>query len=432
MSVELTRSLQAAVICSVTLGLFTQSTASHAVTMNGLKGDGFSPIYGTYAPAGNCSHQPRIVIDADGMVFEAANRKVAVNRLEYGASFFGMGYEGTAMAFFPFPTSSGDAGPILMLVNDDEKTGALRVESNAEPDQRLDPFHAAIVGIYQRCAGTARSVSSAAPSKPTAVATTPLEWTNLTESVGKYPGDYSKDNIDPFEQGAIAAALRVLLGPKITVLKTNLSAVGPLQREGNVYSLVGNAPHRGGEDQAYILIDAAKRAVQVGLWEKGKLTTYAPKSGRLDATSDVRTMLSHSPRETANAAPGTPWELLPVKGRAPVAYVEAAASPSITSLSLYCENGRPYAAMLLSKAAAGTKITLTWNFAGRLVNVPVSRATNDGTYWVGAIAGTALISQLVVQTGTVDLRINGRQEGQASLANAVPVLRTALRQCVAM
>src|SRR3546814_3995783 len=89
----------------------------------------------------------------------------------------------------------------------------------------------------------------------------------------------------------------------MSVLKTNLATVGPLERQGNLYYIFGNAPHRGGEDQAYVLIDATKQAVQVGLWEKGKLTVYAPASGRLPEPANIRAMMVNSPGEMANPAP---------------------------------------------------------------------------------------------------------------------------------
>lgn len=275
---------------------------------------------------------------------------------------------------------------------------------------------------------TANGVPTAA--QQIAMTGTPVEWTNLPALVGRYPGEYSKENIDPFDKGAVAAAIRQLLGAKMPVLKTNLSTVGPLERYGNIYYLSGNAPHRGGEDQAYLLIDPVKRVVQIGLWEKGKLTVYAPPGGRLPEPPDIRKLLANSPGEKAVAAPGTPWELLPVQGRSPAAYVEAAASPNITSLSLYCENGRPYMAVLLNKPAAGTRLTMSWNFAGRLVNLPVQRGNNEGSYWIGAVAGTPLVQHLMTQQGTALLRIDGRLEGEASLANAPAVLRSSLRPCV--
>ncbi|MFA7440990.1 MAG: hypothetical protein WCZ66_08460 [Sphingomonadaceae bacterium] len=401
-----------------------------AISINGLKD--FADIHGSYARGGDCSREPRVTIGDAGMRFQANGRTVQAARMEYAASFFGMQYEGITQAFFPFPRNDSDMGPVLIFVNEDEKRGQLRIESNVEAGQRLDPFHAALVGNYQLCAGTGSNVPAPAAATPAPVAGTPLEWNNLSALVGRYPGSYSRDNIDPFDKGAIAAALRAALGPKMAVLKTNLSAVSPLERQGNFYYMMGNAPHRGGEDQAYVLIDGAKRAVQVGLWEKGKLTVYAPPGGRLPEPPAIRKMLVNSPGETAHAAPGTLWEVVPMQGRAPIAYVEPAASPSITSLSLYCENGRPYMAMLLGKPGAGPRSVFTWNFAGQLVNIPVQRANNAGTYWVGGIADTPLLQHLMTRKDMVYLRINGRLEGEASLANAPAVLRTAMRQCVRM
>lgn len=403
------------------------STGAQAIPTNGLKE--FRHIHGSYAPGGDCSREPRVTINNAGMTFRAGGRTVQTTRLEFAASFFGARYEGNILVFYPFPRG-GDMGPVFLYVNDEEKPGALRIVSEPAPDQRADPFHTALAGRYQLCAGTGSAVAPPAATAPTTVAGTPLEWNNLTSMVGRYPGSYARDNIDLFDRGGIAAALRAALGGKMAVLKTNLNVVGPLERQGNLYYIMGNAPHRGGEDQAYVLIDAAKRAVQVGLWEKGKLTVYAPASGRLPEPPDIRRMLGNSPGERANAAPGTPWEVLPVRGRAPAAYVEAAASPSIVSLTLYCENGRPYMAMLLNKPAAGPRITMTWNFAGRLVNIPVQRANNAGTHWVGGITGTPLLQHLMTQRDMVYLRINGRLEGEASLANAPTVLRTTMRQCV--
>lgn len=289
-----------------------------------------------------------------------------------------------------------------------------------------------LTGIFSAIAVLAGSPATAVALEEAQVLGTPLEWTNLADLVGRYPGSYSKENIDFLERGAIAAALRSALGAKMTVLGTNLSTVGPLERYGNIYYIYGNAPHRGGEDQAYILIDASRKQVQVGLWEKGKLTVFAPASGRLPEPPDIRKFLANSPGESANSAPGTPWELLPVRGRAPVAFVEAAASTSIVSVTAYCEQGRPYMAMLLNRPVAGAHLTLTWNFAGRIVNVPVQRANDAGTYWVGGLAGTPLLQQLRSEKDMAYLRIDGRSEGEVSLVNAPGILREAMRSCVSL
>lgn len=420
---------------SFVFGALMLSTAAQALSVNGLKGQGVDHIYGSYAHNGDCSQEPRVTINDAGMAFTSGGRTVQATRLEYAVSFFGMSYDGISLAFFPFPKSNGDMGPVLLHANYDEKPGVLHIEADAEPGQRLDPFHASLTGDYQLCAGTGSKTASTASAGTAAtapVAGTPVEWTNLAGLVDRYPGSYSRDNIDLFGKGAVAAALRAALGTKMAVLEENLSTVGPLQREGGLYYVIGNAPHRGGEEQAYVIIDPARRKVQVGLWEQGRLTVFAPGSGRLPEPREVREMLARSPSEQANAAPGTPWEVLPVDGRTPVAYVEAAASPSITSFTLYCENGRPYMAMLLNKPANGARSTVTWNFAGRLVNIPVQRANNAGTYWVGGITGTQLIPLLMAQKDMAYLRIDGRLEGQASLDNAPAVLRATLRRCASL
>jgi hypothetical protein len=414
---------------AVAASVLMVAASAHAVTINGLQGSGFEHIYGSYAPGGDCAREPRVTIGDAGMTFRATGRTVTAARVEYAASFFGGAYEGDALAFFPFPRGDSDFGPVLMFVNED-RTGTVRIEAEAGPGQRLDRFRAALAGTYQLCPGTGSGVTASTVAEAVSVPGTPLEWTTLTGLVGRYPGNHAENNNDLFHRGAIAAALRTALGEKILVLETNLSTVTPLQRQGNLYYITGNAPHRGGEDQAYVLIDAAKRAVQVGLWEQGRLTVYAPASRRLPEPVEIREMLARSPGETAIAAPGTPWEILPVQGRAPVAYVEAAASPNITSITLYCENGRPYMAMLLNKQRTGTRSRMTWNFAGRLVDIPVQRADNAGTYWVGDIAGTLLIEHLLMHKDVAHLRIDGRLEGEASLVNATEALRATLRQCV--
>lgn len=423
---------------SAALALYTAAithvSSAQAVTLSAFKGQGMEGIYGSYAPGGDCSKEPRLTIGDRGITFRTNGREVTPPRVEYAASFFGQAYEGITQVFFPFMVSDNDLGRVIMFVDDDEKRGVIRFEADLAPGQRADPFHTAFTGskLFTLCKGSrpaSAASSAAAPATPESPAT-PAEWANLASLAGKYPGSRGAEMIDLFDRGSIAAALKAHLGAKFAVLKTNLSVVTPLERAGNLYFLSGNAQHQGGIDQAYVILDPANRAVQVGLWERGKLTVYPPANGRrLPVTPQIKAMLDSSPPETAIPLPGTPWELVPVQGRAPIAYVSAAASPNIESLSLYCQNGRPYMAMLLTKAAAGNALTVTWNFAGGLINIPAQRANNVGTQWIGAVSGTQLIPMLMKQTGTVMLRINGRGEGEASLANSGAVLRTALRDC---
>ena len=407
---------------------------AQALPLSNLEGQGLDHIFGSYAPGGDCSKEPRVVIDQNGMLFRAKGREVKPQRVEYALTFMGPSYEGITAVFFPFPVSKNDYGRVIMFVNDGEKPGVIRFDPDLPPGGRPDPFHAAFTngGLFTLCKGSAPAGTHPPPGPEAAVAVQgiPAEWNNLTNLVGKYPGEYSKDNIDIFDKGAVAATLKTLLGPKMAVFQKNLSAVSPLQRAGRYYYLSGNAPHQGGVEQAYLMIDPARREVQVGLWERGKLTIYSPPSGaRLPVAPDIKKMLDNSPPETAVPLPGTPWEVVPVQGRAPIAYVSAAASPNIESLSLYCEGGKPFMAMLLNKPATIDMMTMTWNFSGRLVNIPVQRANAGGTQWIGGVSGTELVPLLMQQRGTVMLRINGRLEGEASLDNSAAALRSTLRGC---
>lgn len=407
---------------------------AQALPLSNLERQGVDHIFGSYAPGGDCSKEPRVVIDQNGMLFRARGREVKPQRVEYALTFMGPSYEGITAVFFPFPVSSNDYGRVIMFVNDDEKPGVIRFDADLPPGGRPDPFHAAFTngGPFTLCKGSAPAGTPPPPRPEAAVAVQgiPAEWNNLAGLVGKYPGEYSKDNIDIFDKGAVAATLKTLLGPKMAVFQRNLSAVSPLQRAGRYYYLSGNAPQQGGVEQAYVMIDPARREVQVGLWERGKLTVYSPASGsRLPVAPDIKKMLDNSPPETAVPLPGTPWEVVPVQGRAPIAYVSAAASPNIESLSLYCEGGKPFMAMLLNKPATANTMTMTWNFSGRLVNIPVQRANAGGTQWIGSVSGSDLVPLLMQQRGTVMLRINGRLEGEASLDNSAAVLRSTLRGC---
>ena len=420
-------------LAGTTLSAFVIA-AAQALPLSDLKDQGVDQIFGSYAPGGDCSSEPRVVIDQNGMLFRANGREVRPERVEYALTFLGPSYDGITAVFFPFPVSSNDYGRVIMFVNDGEKPGVIRFVSDLPRGERPDRFHATFTngGLFTLCEGSA-PVGTPAPRQPeTAVAVEgiPAEWSNLTSLVGKYPGEYSKDNIDIFDKGGVAAALKTLLGPKMAVFQKNLSVASPLERAGRYFYLSGNAPHQGGIEQAYLLIDSTRREVQVGLWERGKLTVYSPASGtRLPLPPDIKTMLDNSPPETAVALPGTPWEVVPVQGRAPIAYVSAAASPNIEAVSLYCEGAKPFMAMLLNKPADATRMTMTWNFSGRLVNIPVQRANADGTQWIGAVSGTQLVPLLMQQRGTVMLRINGRLEGEASLDNSAVVLRNTMRGC---
>src|SRR3546814_1614589 len=104
--------------------------------------------------------------------------------------------------------------------------------------------------------------------------------------------------------------------------------------------------------QAYILFDAGHRALQVGLWENGKLGIHSTPGSAIAPPAKIRSLLDRSPPTDATAAPGQPWEIVPVDGRAPMALATAAASPAIKYVSVFCDGSPPRLAMLLNRTPA--------------------------------------------------------------------------------
>lgn len=101
---------------------------SSAIEIEGLKD--FESLHGRYAPAGDCSKKPLIVVDAAGFTFEVNGQKEQVTRVEYAASYGGGTYEGITQWFMPFKNANG--WPILMAFNADEKPGRLTIDANDE------------------------------------------------------------------------------------------------------------------------------------------------------------------------------------------------------------------------------------------------------------------------------------------------------------
>ena len=128
------------------------STPAPAVTLDGFKGQGMESIYGYYAP-GNCALDPHMKIDENGFTFWANRQKIESRSFDHALTFMGPDYNGITKVFFPFPVNEEDPGPVVLLVNDGEKPGTIRVEANLGPGQHPSPFNAALTAapLYKLC-----------------------------------------------------------------------------------------------------------------------------------------------------------------------------------------------------------------------------------------------------------------------------------------
>ncbi|MCO8030047.1 hypothetical protein NI454_08770 [Brevundimonas diminuta] len=128
-----------------------------------------------------------------------------------------------------------------------------------------------------------------APAPTDAAPTATADWSALNAQVGKYPNETKL-----LEDSPITADLKTLVGAKFDVLATNMQTQAPLQKDGAVLFTSGNKQHEGGVNAAYLLIDPATRALEVGLWEGGKLTTYKTPGSNLAKPKDVETMIANA------------------------------------------------------------------------------------------------------------------------------------------
>ena len=129
---------------------------------------------------------------------------------------------------------------------------------------------------------------AAAPGAPAVAG----DWASLSSAVGKTP---SQSGL--LENSAISADLRSLVTSRIDALKANLQVGTPLQRDAatGVLYTTGTSQNGAGMNQAYILIDPATRALEVGLWEGGELSIYKTMGSNIAKPPAVQTMLTNTP-----------------------------------------------------------------------------------------------------------------------------------------
>lgn len=111
---------------------------------------------------------------------------------------------------------------------------------------------------------------------------------NLNGHLGKFPNESGL-----FDTSVIAPDLKILLGDRLPVFKANMQTEGALQKDqSGVLYTSGIKDKAAGAEQAYLLIDPARKALEVGLWEKGKLTTRATPGAALTRPAAIQTMIA--------------------------------------------------------------------------------------------------------------------------------------------
>src|SRR3546814_14139317 len=87
---------------------------AHALPLSSFKDQGIDHIFGSYAPRGDCSMEPRVTIAEKGMTFRANSREIKHSQGEYALPFMGQSYDGILAVFFPFPFTNISFGRVLL------------------------------------------------------------------------------------------------------------------------------------------------------------------------------------------------------------------------------------------------------------------------------------------------------------------------------
>lgn len=116
--------------------------------------EGLEDIFGRYAPVGDCTRQPQIIVDLSGLTFEVSGIAENVTNPEYAVSYAAHDYAGISKWIFPFRLPDGYS--VLMTFNAGEQNGALLIEPHDEGwagGPPLSPKNRALVdgSPYARC-----------------------------------------------------------------------------------------------------------------------------------------------------------------------------------------------------------------------------------------------------------------------------------------
>ena len=120
-------------------------------------------------------------------------------------------------------------------------------------------FALAVVAAATLATSSALAQGSVAPTRPL---------------LKKYIGNPDTDAL--LREPAVRAPLEAMLGKQLPVLIRNLNVKGDVELIGGALALSGNAPHKGGEEEAIVCIADAGPVpyVEAAIFSKGKVTIF--------------------------------------------------------------------------------------------------------------------------------------------------------------
>ncbi|MDR0226643.1 MAG: hypothetical protein LBI66_09495 [Burkholderiaceae bacterium] len=153
-------------------------------------------------------------------------------------------------------------------------------KASAQQDAAAPPAPEAVPGaVHAATVGAAPAVPAVAATQRIRVPSTAKAGEPGLDSLAEYLGKYPYDGTNYLEQGVLADRLKALLGASYPTLLSNMRTVGPLNRDGDAWSIVGLRPHQGGEEMGAVVIDPARNALRVWLLTDGQQSDFSDAGG---------------------------------------------------------------------------------------------------------------------------------------------------------
>ncbi len=92
----------------------------------------------------------------------------------------------------------------------------------------------------------------------------------------KYAGSLDADAL--LREPAVREQLKTLLGAQLPQLERNLGVRGQIDLIGGALSVSGNAPHKGGQEEAVVCVSPFGPKVQAAIHSNGRITAFAAAS----------------------------------------------------------------------------------------------------------------------------------------------------------
>jgi len=93
----------------------------------------------------------------------------------------------------------------------------------------------------------------------------------------KYVG--SPDYPALLKEPTVKANLQAVVGKHLPTLMHNINVTSDVDRIGGALAIVGNAPHKGGEEEGVICISEYDSSVQAAILSKGRISVFAKQPG---------------------------------------------------------------------------------------------------------------------------------------------------------